>query len=245
MKNSGYTKNWRSIWFNELFQNADGSYRCDYHTAWRWMIDKAQFKTNGIGRGQLRCSEALLAKLFFCSKRRKARTFRAICEANNMLIWDPQPGQQMAIVTICNYEKYQGSENENDQQPGQQPPEKRPTKRPLLEEGRRNKKKEKEYTFEFLKFWEAYPAKRGSKFKASQALEKALKAEEFKTIMQAVTDKCGGLDAEEKYIPHATTWLNGKRWQAVPSQRAQKNQREIQSTSKLAELFGYASGGET
>ncbi len=142
MKNTGYTRNWRSIWFNELFQNVDGSYRSDYIAAWSWMISEAQFKTNGIGRGQLRCSEALLAKMFFCSKRRKARTFRATCAANNMLIWDPQPGQQMAIVTICNYEKYQGSETENDQESDQQALEKRPTKRPLLEEVKKEEEEE-------------------------------------------------------------------------------------------------------
>ena len=140
MNTNGYINFYRSIFFNPLFQNADGSYRSDYGFAWAWMISKAQFKTNGIGRGQLRCSESLLAKLFFCSKRRKARTFRAICEANNMIIWDPQNGQQMAIVTICNYEKYQGSELGSDQQSDQQPSEKRPTKRPLLEKGKKDNK---------------------------------------------------------------------------------------------------------
>lgn len=67
---------------------------------------------------------------------------------------------------------------------------------------------------DFDKFWSAYPRKAGSKQKARQAFEKVdvplevlLRAIETQKRSPQWT-KDGG-----QYIPHPTTWLNGRRWE--------------------------------
>jgi hypothetical protein len=79
--------------------------------------------------------------------------------------------------------------------------------------GSRNKKPEirnqkSEYSENFIKFYELYPRKIG-KQKAYLAFKKV--EEEFEDIME-------GLERHEftddpKFIPHPTTWLNGRRWE--------------------------------
>lgn len=67
---------------------------------------------------------------------------------------------------------------------------------------------------DFDEFWTAYPRKVG-KGDAEKAYAKALKAgTTHAAIMAAVAATRWSL--EPKYIPHAATWLNGKRWQDDP-----------------------------
>lgn len=73
------------------------------------------------------------------------------------------------------------------------------------------------YTPEFERFWEQYPLKKAKK----KAFEKwrSLKADENlqETILNDIARRMGsGEWKETQYIPHATTYLYGRRWEDEP-----------------------------
>jgi hypothetical protein len=70
----------------------------------------------------------------------------------------------------------------------------------------RNQKSE--YSENFLKFYELYPRKIG-KQKAYQAFKKV--DSEFKDIMEGLERH--DFTDDPQYIPHPTSWLNGRRWE--------------------------------
>jgi len=69
------------------------------------------------------------------------------------------------------------------------------------------------YCTEFDEFWAACPARRGSKLKAYQSWWKLPEAERQLALEGAKAWKCNSVGKEAKYIPHVTTWLNGRRWE--------------------------------
>jgi len=89
-----------------------------YATAWQYLIEEASFKperTRKVGAhtykltlGQLVGSRRFLAAEWNWSEK-TVRCFLAKLGAHKMLIWGPQKGTRMAVVTICNYAKYQVS----------------------------------------------------------------------------------------------------------------------------------------
>ena len=60
--------------------------------------------------------------------------------------------------------------------------------------------------FDFTRFWEVYP-KHVQKKTARYAFFKACKTADKYDIIS------GALAFVKKYIPHASTWLNGERWE--------------------------------
>lgn len=81
------------------------------------------------------------------------------------------------------------------------------------EEKRREEKREDIYSVQFESFWTAYP-KKVSKGHASKAYVSALKKTTPETILTALKKQIerGGFSNDPKFIPHASTWLNGERW---------------------------------
>lgn len=80
----------------------------------------------------------------------------------------------------------------------------------------------------FSEFWQAYPARQGKK-QGRKAAEKAFckiknLPELFPRMMQALEKQKGMADWQKedgKYIPLASTWLNGARWEDELSTQAQ------------------------
>ena len=71
------------------------------------------------------------------------------------------------------------------------------------------------YTDEFEKFWAIYPRK-VSKFGSAKSFANARKTASFKKIMvSTVSFAEQNKTTEEKFIPHAQTWLNQKRFEDV------------------------------
>ncbi len=65
---------------------------------------------------------------------------------------------------------------------------------------------------DFDDFWQAYPRKVG-KAAARKAFAKALKVATVDEIAFGLSGQVSALSAKEKqFIPHASTWLNGERW---------------------------------
>ena len=83
---------------------------------------------------------------------------------------------------------------------------------------------------DFEKFWSAYPRKAGNKQKAFEAFKKA--GVSLDILLTAVENqkqsaqwsKDGG-----QFIPHPTTWLNGKRWedQMISDNSGRKLERQL------------------
>jgi hypothetical protein len=82
-------------------------------------------------------------------------------------------------------------------------------------------KKVNQYPEAFLDWWKAYPRKDGSKKKAFDGWRLATKDLDPDFLLQ-VTIKfrkhCVSVCQDPKYIPHATTWLNQRRWETVTEQ---------------------------
>jgi uncharacterized protein YdaU (DUF1376 family) len=88
----------------------------------------------------------------------------------------------------------------------------------LLSSSSSSSKKKKIYTVAFEAFWSIYPRKFGtSKLKAFEAWEKLNGKEDtlIPVIMSAIDRQIGSIykGKEVKWIPHAATWLNEKRWE--------------------------------
>ena len=85
------------------------------------------------------------------------------------------------------------------------------------------------YTSEFLEWWNLYPRKDGSKAKAFESWKKATSKFIEKSDLFSATKKfkqsCSG--QEKAYIPHATTWLNQKRWETVSVEQATTNRNQL------------------
>jgi hypothetical protein len=84
------------------------------------------------------------------------------------------------------------------------------------------------YTNEFLEWWNLYPRNDGSKAKAfevwKKVVDKFISPRDLYLATSKFKQACNGKD--KKYIPHATTWLNQKRWETVEesSKATSKNQ---------------------
>tara|TARA_B100001287_G_C22669312_1_gene524483 strand:- start:1337 stop:2005 length:669 start_codon:yes stop_codon:yes gene_type:complete len=65
---------------------------------------------------------------------------------------------------------------------------------------------------DFDKWWDKYPRK-VEKYKAATLFSKIINEVEFDTLIEATEKFAEAVkDKEKKFIPHPTTWLNGRRW---------------------------------
>lgn len=81
----------------------------------------------------------------------------------------------------------------------------------------------------FDEFWAAYP-KHVAKGAAERAFEKAIKLADAATITAGALRYRMDVDArgtDDKYIAHAATWLNAKRWEDKYEERLTPMQREL------------------
>lgn len=76
----------------------------------------------------------------------------------------------------------------------------------------REKERETTTTGDFDTFWDQYPRKI-AKGNAAKAYAKALKTTDAQTILNGLANYLPAwAQTEDKFIPHAATWLNGERW---------------------------------
>ena len=99
----------------------------------------------------------------------------------------------------------------------------------------KDKREGDKYDSAFLEWWDAYPRKSGSKFKAFESWVKATKQNQYgiSTISKdhlldstkKFAKKCVGI--EDRFIPHATTWLNQRRWETVESKEVATTKNQL------------------
>jgi hypothetical protein len=70
----------------------------------------------------------------------------------------------------------------------------------------------REYSENFLKFWKAYP-KKTAKDPAWKAFKKLKVDDDFLAMLIKAINQQGLPSRDIQFVPHASTWLNGKRWE--------------------------------
>jgi hypothetical protein len=105
-----------------------------------------------------------------------------------------------------------------------------------------------DWEVQFEKFWKQYPRKI-EKQKARTAFKNLKKAEQglaVATIADHVA-KWESLDTEKHYMPHATTWLRGKRWEdeIVYEAPKGKNNPVLENLARRYESENRASDTDT
>lgn len=109
-KNGGYVRIHRSVFSHDLFKDEPFSER----EAWIWLLSSASFKPHkmrhnfdmiSVGRGQIPTSYRKLKEKWSWGNDR-VRKFLDLLENEGMIRRDTGTG--FLIITICNYEQYQG-----------------------------------------------------------------------------------------------------------------------------------------
>lgn len=210
----------RKIWDHEEFIPSPFSER----EAFLWIISEAAWKPRNkrvgkivvsLDRGQLAHSTRFLAEAWDWSHS-KVRRFLDRLEKRHMI--DRITDTGVSVICVTNYDTYQLSSQPSGTVAAQQPTQKRHSS------GTNKNKGEIRGTSntpippqgDFDAFWSAYPRKVG-KDAARKSYDRAMKKADHATVMSALlawVPAQAGKDAQ--YIPHASTWLNGGRWQDEP-----------------------------
>lgn len=78
------------------------------------------------------------------------------------------------------------------------------------------------YDADFLEWWNAYPRNDGSKSKAyeiwKRVTDKEISVRDL--FLKTCLFKRTTVDKDKKFIPHATTWLNQRRWETVNEEQS-------------------------
>lgn len=106
-------------------------------------------------------------------------------------------------------------------------------------------RKSKDYTDNFLKFWEAYPRKEG-KGKAFVEFDKIKVNESLLAEMLAAIEVQKLSDQWKKdkgqYIPHPSTWLYQRRWEDQPLSLSSEDNRRFKGSDVMNKYFGGNDG---
>lgn len=170
---------------------------------WRGMV---------IRRGQRVCSRDTLAKETKLSVR-SVRTALEHLKSTGEVTSQKSP--QGTVVTVVRYDFYQTptSESTNDRPTTDQ----RPTSdRPELNKEQESKKKEKEDSCAFERFWELYPKKKSKGDALKAWTDLSPDSELAATILQKVAEArtCRDWTKEQgRYIPYPATWLRRMGWE--------------------------------
>lgn len=209
--------------------------------AWQWLISEAAFKRHEtsdnrgnpitIERGQLLGARSYLAARWGWSEQNVRTFITKLCKFE-MLKIHQDSNRSTNIITICNYEVYQG------EQPSEQPPtnqgltkdspstnhteereegkEGKELKLTLVPppDGSETKVREKKYPDWFEEFWKAYPGpRRVAKPKSFELAKAAIKAKTATPDQFAKAIKeLRGCSEDPKYQKQPDRWLREKSW---------------------------------
>jgi len=228
-KNSsqGWVKLWRAIADSRVFANAD------LLKVWVWCLVRAnhteQWITVRTGRGE---SEVKVEPGQFIYGRKSAakslkmkptsvrsRMGKLVAMQNIAL----EPSTHYTLVTICNWQHYQGAKGKGRHATRQASATQVPPKcQPNATDKKVEKDKKGQEETTFVRFWATYPKprrvkKKDARAKWPQALKEAAKADlGADDIIAALEAHAKGWEAagtEPRHIPHPVVWLNKARWQ--------------------------------
>jgi hypothetical protein len=224
MTDSGFIKVPRFLLKDPLLREAA------YFHAWLWLVSQAGWQPTrvpvsngrnteiiGLERGQLSHSRRYMAMSLGWSEKR-VRTFLNRLQKVGMI--DLQTDQLQTVITICDYDIYQGACEDEGRQAGPQTGPQRARKGPEEEE---SKERNNSYSAQkvaknpkgwpkdgFERWYSLYPRRkdRGAGEKAfAQARARGLI--EFEELLSATSRYAEFTkDRESKFIKHPATWLN-------------------------------------
>lgn len=122
---------------------------------------------------------------------------------------------KFSIITVCNFNEYQ-KQDCHDQQANQQASQQTTNKRLTTSKEYKKLKKEEysEAEKRFLAFWEKYPRKSDKKKALAAWIKNKCYNGSFEQIMTALEQQKKSQQWQDaQYIPHPTTWINGRRWE--------------------------------
>lgn len=193
-------------WLSEKFTRAQ---------AWIDLIGLAQhtkgfFRVRGIkvdlNRGQLGYSQLSLSKRWSWSRNKVKRYLKELENDGDLI---QQNNTVTTVITVKNYNLWQGNDTTNDTTEGQQKDNKRTTYN-------NDKKKKNDNIYmtdiDFNLFWDTYPRKIGKTNAKNKFLK--IKRELLEKIMSSLKNYIltEQWSKDTQFIPHPTTWLNGERW---------------------------------
>lgn len=112
-----YVKAYESLFDHELFRD-----RFSRRDAWLWLITRARWRDQsggGLKRGQVLAGRAFLAEQWGWTEK-EVRGFIAALLKRNMIEMGHVEGHKSLVLTICNYEKFQGTDENEGQNQDQQ-----------------------------------------------------------------------------------------------------------------------------
>jgi hypothetical protein len=246
MADEGWTRSYRGRWTHPVFRSLL------HAGMWAWMTDTAawrdtcvRFGTQWIKleRGQLVTSERFMAEGFEVNRIVVRRLLDTLEEAGMIARSKPQKraqggahpraqdgaqaeDQQRAqagtIITICNYDKFQSSEE--GESPPESPPESprraqaEPTRSPNKKEDKNLRKEESDSSeADFVEWYRAYPRRvdPGRAAKAYRVARKLASAADLLAGARRYAAECNGKDPQ--YIKHPASWLNAQSWMNEPA----------------------------
>jgi len=245
----GYILLHRSVFTHHVFNDAPFTER----EAWVWLLAQASYQPNKmryksemieVARGEVPTSYRKLKEVWGWGTDR-IRRFLILLENERMIA--RRTGTGFLVITICNYDKFQGQLIKSGTQPGTATGTQAGTQ-PGTNINKRIKDKENNtYTAEFELFWTAYPLKK-AKADAAKAFMKAANKVTLDEILKGVVAYCGEINTKgtkPEHIAHAATWLNGSRWSdeyitSKPPPSVKHPARETITRENLHEYTGHA-----
>ena len=196
--------------------------------AWQWLIEHAAFAPHPhrvgqnvvpVERGQLAVSTRYLAQAWQWSKSRVARFLKKL-KTGTMIgtVTGTESGTGYTLVTICNYDKYQGVQSNGGTASGTPDGTASGTN---YKEGLRKKDSEINdlSARQFDGFWRLYPSRRPhsnprkpARLKFEAALKRGVPAS---NIIRGAENYAVYVERETtdpRFIAQAVTWLNQERW---------------------------------
>jgi hypothetical protein len=224
MIDSGFIKTPRCLFKNPSLRDGD------YFHAWLWLVNEAAWKSRSVmvnngrtseivelERGQLSHSRRYMATAWGWSEKR-VRTFLNRLQKVGMI--DLQAGRLQTVITIYNYDNYQGTRDEEGRQTGPQTGRQRAGKGPEEEDikegnnrysARKAAKNPRGWPEDGFERWYALYPRKKDRAAAEKAFAKA-RANGligFDELLEATRRFVGSMtDKEPEFIKYPATWLN-------------------------------------
>jgi hypothetical protein len=193
--------------------------------AWLWLVEQAVWRDTRarvgrsmveLKRGQCAFAARFMAQKWRWSEARVRRFFKRLTGDAMMVV---QPTRNATLITICNYDKYQGERQADDAQTDAQNEVKTTQRRNTKQLNNKNTEGAFGKIFD-EGFWPAYPKREGSNPRAparSTFLTAVRSGHEPDKIVAAVKKYAASLAKSNhigtRYVAQAVTWLRQARWE--------------------------------
>ena len=197
-----------------------------------------QWQGLSIGRGQFITSLDTLSRSTGLSVMQVRTSLKKLIATSNLT---SNPTNKNRLISVVKYDQYQ-DDNKLPNKPvtsQQQTDNKRITTDKNNKNIKNNKNDKKDrYIGDFDSLWNLY-GKIGNKQQALKAYNKAIKGTSHEEIIRGLTNYqqyCRDLGQEQRFIKHASTWLNNRGWEddytvrAVESNDSRRS-RELQEAA--------------